>query len=140
MTKYTGKNNFPQRHSSVYTESGKPFPAALTHILWKCLESAAGEPGCAETQRLFEALKTDLYNSAVCWERMENRASPPSHSKAIAGVTPVKCDNYVHEVSPRLRTGQPNTSPLSLGTNNPLQKVSDAAASNTRGLRSPSQR
>lgn len=76
MTKYTGKNNFPQRRSSVYTESGKPFLAALAHILWKWLELAVGEAGCAETQRLFEALKTDLYKSAVYWEHVENRLSP----------------------------------------------------------------
>ena len=78
MTKYTGKNNFPQRHSSVYTESGKPFPAALAHILWKWLELAVGEAGCAETQRLFEALKRDLYKSVVRWEHTENRPSPSS--------------------------------------------------------------
>lgn len=97
MTKYTGKNNFPQRRSSVYTESGKPFLAALAHILWKRLELAVGEAGCAETQRLFEALKTDLYKSAVYWERVENRLSPSSHSKATAGVTPsVKHEDYIH--------------------------------------------
>lgn len=37
---------------------------------------AVGEAGCAETQRLFEALKTDLYKSAVYWEHVENRLSP----------------------------------------------------------------
>lgn len=97
MTKYTGRNNFPQRRSSVYTESGKPFPAALAHILWKRLEAAAGEAGCTETQRLLEALKTDLYKSVVCWEHTENRASPSSHSKATAGVSPsVKREDYIH--------------------------------------------
>ena len=45
MTKYTGKKNFPRMHSSVYTESGNPFPDMLSHILWKWLKLAAKRAG-----------------------------------------------------------------------------------------------
>lgn len=53
-----GKNHFPGRRSSVYTESGKLSPAAPAHILGKRLELAAGE--AAQTKRLFPSPENRL--------------------------------------------------------------------------------
>lgn len=41
------ENNFPQTRSSVYTESGNPVRAVLSHILWKWLQLAGAEQAAA---------------------------------------------------------------------------------------------
>lgn len=85
MTTYSGKKDLPGRHSSVDIARGEPFPAALAHVLWKQLERAAGEAGCARTHCRFEALKPDFYKPVVCWEGTETTASPFSQSRTTAG-------------------------------------------------------
>lgn len=89
MPTYTGKKNFPARSSAIYTESGKPFPAALTHILWKQLEWAAGE--AAKPQRCFEALQKPLQTSCVLGTQGE-RTIPILPEQTPAGGTPPEAE------------------------------------------------
>lgn len=46
------ENNFPQTRSSVYTESGNPVRAALSHILWKWLQLAGAEQAALQPAAL----------------------------------------------------------------------------------------
>lgn len=110
---HTGKNHFPWRRSSVYTESGKPFPAALTHILWKWRgwKRAVPKPGAS-----WKPWEQNSMDQPPAGNAQPDHPCAPTPNllllSLLADVQIAVCVTF-----PGIKDGMQRTSQLSLGAN-----------------------